>query len=546
MKKRFPIGRDDFREVIEYNCYYVDKTLLIKDFIELGDKVSLITRPRRFGKTLNMTTLREFFDITKDSKRIFEGLAIMDTEYANQLNSLPVIYFSLKDCRGTTKDELRISLINQILNEYYKYVIIFESNIQTTNAKPYYPVFLQEFENLKSGNTSYANLAILLQNLVRIVSVYYQKPVILLIDEYDQPLLSAVEYGYKDELGTFFAIFYGSALKGNEYLGQALLTGIQRVAKESIFSQLNNINVYTVTDKMYASYFGLIESETETLLQYYDLELNGDVKRKYDGYLFGGVEIYNPWSILNYAQRREFENYWINTSTNKLIRDSILYADDRFHKTFNQLLEFGVAEVDAEMTVSFAELKTNATLWGLLICAGYVTVVHRKDAFFSTVRIPNGEVRAEFQKIVADQIHVENRDLSQMLLYLTQNELEAFMEVYKNLVLTCTSFHDAKENAYHMLFLGMCLSLQGVYKITSNIESGYGRSDIIMQSLSPKDRPHIIIEFKQGEDTSQLKEEALQQILEQKYFAVLKGEILCIGLAHDKKKCEMSHTMIKY
>jgi hypothetical protein len=226
------------------------------------------------------------------------------------------------------------------------------------------------------------------------------------------------------------------------------------------------------------------------------------------------------------------------------VRKSIAEAGSRFRKDFYQLIADGTTKVAAELGCSFIELKRPQTLWGLLINAGYLTVLERKDKLFVTVRIPNGEVKSEFQDIIAEMSNIQSSELAEMFEYLLAKDLDNFLAIYRELVLESTSFHDAKENAYHMLFLGMCISLNSIYKITSNIESGHGRSDICMESLSPAERPHIIIEFKQGENLDALKAEALAQIMENKYYAGLNGEILCLGIAHDKKKCELVHETI--
>ncbi|MCL2059959.1 MAG: ATP-binding protein, partial [Oscillospiraceae bacterium] len=496
MKKILPIGIDNFRKIRETDRYYIDKTLFIRDFIEAGDEVSLITRPRRFGKTLNMTMLREFFDITKDSRAIFDGLEIMDTEYASQINSRPVIFFTFKDCKAYSIESLIFKLSTVVLTEYNKYKQLFKSGIDESNVS--YITFNMIFEMLLNRNIDLDFLEIAILTLEQTVYEHYKIKPILLIDEYDQPIMSSFEYGYHDRMGLFFSGFYGAALKGQDCLHLALLTGIQRIAKESIFSQLNNIKVYTVIDKQYSDYFGLTIAETKELLSDYGLDLDESVKQKYDGYLFGNTEIYNPWSLLYYAETGELKNYWINTSTNALIRKSIAEANHLFHKGFDMLIEDGIAKISADLECSFIELNHYDTLWGLLINTGYITVLEQINELFMIVRIPNGEVRSEFMRIIASQANVQSLDLHRMFQYLLEGEMDGFVEVYRELVISCTSYFDAKENAYHMLFQGMCISLNNLYKIKSNIESGVGRSDIVMESLSA-DRPHIIIEFKQGE-----------------------------------------------
>ena len=543
MKKILPIGRDDFRKVRENNkYYYVDKSLMIKDFVELDNEVTLITRPRRFGKTLNMSMIREFFDITKESRNLFKGLAIMDTEYAECINSRPVIYFTLKGCVASDSEKLKSQFIRAIFSEFRKYYEIFGD--LTDRADYYYSQYYRSLEGMNNATLTWNELEGSVYYLMTAVTRFYGIAPVLLIDEYDQPVISSYEHGYRKELGDFFEGFYGLILKGNEFLSQALLTGIQRVAKESIFSKINNIIVYTVLDEAYSPYFGLNRSETEAMLRYYGLELNEEVKNHYDGYLFGGIHMYNPWSILNYAGKKVLSPYWINTSTNYFIKRALTDADLSFTEKFNQLIMNESVNVSIALETSFVELKNNSTLWGLLVNAGYITIVERIETEYMKVRIPNDEVKSEFQKIVAEQANIQNDDLKEMLNYLLHMEMDGFLSIYRKIVLSCTSYFDAKENAYHMLFLGMCITLRGMYKITSNIESGYGRSDITMEALS-ENRFHVIIEFKQGEDTDRLKKEALDQIINNKYYAGLTGQVLLIGIAHNVKHCELEYRVIQ-
>ena len=551
LKKAPPIGNDLFNVVRENGYYYIDKSLMIKDFVEFRDTAALITRPRRFGKTLNITMLREFFDITKDSRAIFNGLAIMDTEYAKLINSRPVIYLSFKDCKADSQESLIFAINTVVLEEYdkhYNAMKITRENPADTNKNNYtydgYYDFILIYNKLKNRELDKNYLSISIKALEKTLAYHYKIKPVVLIDEYDQPILSSYEYGYYNKLTTFFSGFYGAALKGQEHMHQALLTGIQRVVKESVFSQLNNIRLYTVLDEGYSGYFGLTSSEAENLLNYYGLRLDEPVTQKYDGYTIGNNELYNPWSLLNYAGTGKLDNYWINTSTNFLIKKSIDGADDFFHDNFNRLISDGSVRVGADIGSSFIELKNNSTLWGLLINAGYVTVTGRTGEYLMDIRIPNGEVGSEFIKIIAGRANLQDADLRIMFDCLINKDIDGFINIYRQLVVSCTSYFDAKENAYHMLFLGMCITLRHIYKINSNIEAGHGRSDIILESSSPE-RPHIIIEFKQGENIDGLKHTALRQIIENKYNTGLHGDVLCIGIAHDKKRCAAVHELIK-
>lgn len=541
VKKILPIGNDQFRDVRERGAYYVDKTLMIRDFIEYGNIVALITRPRRFGKTINVTMLRDFFDITQDSREIFDGLAIMNTEYGELINSRPVICLTFKDCSGRTPDMLRARFNAVIAKEYEKYAGIFAG--QVDRAGFYERIFFRDLEKLNYNSASFIELSSMVENLMRLIKRFYGKAPLLLLDEYDQPILSSYENGYHDELGDFFSVFYGSVLKGNEDLWMALLTGIQRVAKESIFSKLNNIRVYTVLDERYSEYFGLTENEAKSLLEDYGRELDFKVKKKYDGYHIGNQELYNPWSVLNYADRGILRNYWVNTSTNYLIHEALKNASDHFMKSFEQLIVQEEVETAVSLETSFIEQQSDYSLWGLLVNSGYLTVVEAEDEMMMKLKIPNEEVASEFQKMVAEYTHLDNPDLEKMFKNLMKQELDAFMDIYSEIVLECTSYYDSSENAYHMLFLGMCVSLRGLYRVTSNRENGLGRSDITLEAMRNGD-VHVIVEFKQGEDIEVLKEKALKQILDNKYYAGLTGRVLCIGLAHNKKRCAVAYETI--
>lgn len=394
-RKTLPIGNDDFADVRKSGCYYVDKSLMIKDFLNMNDKVALVARPRRFGKTLNMTMLREFFDITKNSRELFEGLAIMNTEYADQMNSRPVIYLTFKDCKGATADELMFIIKQKLYQEYLRY----EKLLRDKMVKDSFETrdFYEMMDILRNPEANHGQYALSIQLLTQFVKESYGIAPILLIDEYDQPIMSSYEYGYHDQLGPFFSNLYGSAMKGNPSLDQALITGVQRVAKESIFSQFNNPQVYTVIDKEYAPYFGLNETETKMLLHAYGLELDQSVRRMYDGYQMGGIGMYNPWSIINYAKKGRLENYWVKTSANFLVKNALKNADRNFWKIFEQLIEEQEKLVYITLDTSFAERASLYSLWGLLVNAGYLTVTKWVDAETSIVKIPNGEVMSEFQ-----------------------------------------------------------------------------------------------------------------------------------------------------
>lgn len=293
--KKIPIGTKSFSRLVEGNYYFVDKTLMIKEFLDRGTDVTLITRPRRFGKTINMSMMAEFFDITKDSKEIFKGTKIMETPYAAEINQYPTIFISFADAKRD-KETVVSTIRTQIQNQWDKYDFV--------------------FENLKGIDDA-------ISFLMERMEDYYGKEVMVFIDEYDTPFVEAHTGGFYDEVRRGLAGLLHNSLKTSTSLKYAMLTGIQRVAKENIFSDLNNLDVYTVIDNDYSEYFGFSIEETKELLEYYDLELNDEVKEMYDGYKMGDKEIYNPWSILNYARRKVLVPYWVNTSANTMLKQAI-------------------------------------------------------------------------------------------------------------------------------------------------------------------------------------------------------------------------------
>ena len=540
MKKVLPLGEDDFRAIREKGNYYVDKTLLIKDFITSGNKVMLITRPRRFGKTLNMTMLRDFFDITGDSKEIFAGLNIMETKYANHMNSTPVIYLSLKGCTGEKVKDLKRAIAEEVRKEYVR----FEPYLADVNKKD--KRYSNYFKTLEMLEDDKIKDPLLKQSLFYLVKALYTRSdvrPILIIDGYDSPIIETDEK-IREKFTNFYEPFLTSVLKGNPNLGQAVLTGIQYVARESIFSKLNNMVVYTVLDDRYAQHFGFTEAQTVEVLANYDLVLNDDVKAYYNGYLFSDVEIYNPWSILNYAQEKRLRSHWYKTSTSELIFELIDTADDKFHGEFEELIENEKVTVNASLEESFFEYPGTETLWGLLVHEGYLTAISEDyELEILTAIIPNNEIRSEFRMIVSTYTELSSETLQNMTMALAEGNMNGFYQAYEKLVLESMSKQNSKENAYFMLALAMTIYLRDLYDITSDVESGRG-SNIIMKSKDPQ-RPSIIIELKQGKNVEKLKHKALKRIEDNGNYAGLTGKVLCVGVAHNKKKCESAHEMMK-
>ena len=537
--KAIPTGVYDYRELKQENYYYVDKTLMIKDFLERKSKVTLVTRPRRFGKTINMSMMSEFFDITKDSKEIFKGTKIMDTPYASELNQYPTIFISFADAKEN-KETIVKYIKTQLQNEYIRYHFIFNQLNELEQND--YLYILEGLKNKNNGILNDVDNAIVF--LMRCLKKYYGKDVMLFIDEYDTPFIEAKTGNFYQELKGSLATLLRSSLKNSEDLKYAFITGIQRVAKENIFSDLNNLDVYTVCDREYSEYFGFDSDETKKLLEYYGLELNNEVKEMYDGYHIGNQDIYNPWSIMNYAKRKKLISYWVNTSANSMIKTALKQANYTFKNQYDKLIKDGKLDTYVSMQTSFFEEADNSTLWGLFVNAGYLTVTKEIDLLKGKYRIeiPNKEVKQEFIKLTEYQLGLSSGTLDTVTESLAKEDQETFLESYQE-ILMVPSYHDLqKENSYHMMMLGMCLCLNKDYEIISNREVGKGRDDLILKAKDEK-KTSFVLEFKYLKEDKkdlekaldELSNKAIQQIKDNKYDYGLKGKVIYIGLAHHGK-----------
>jgi len=537
--KKIPTGIKSFRKLREENYYFVDKTLMIKDFLERGSEVTLITRPRRFGKTINMSMMSEFFDITKDSKEIFKGTKIMDTPYASELNQYPTIFISFADAKEN-KETIVKFLKNQFQLEYSRYNYIFKDMDEYEEND--YRIINEGIKNNQNGTLQDIEKALIF--LMHRLKKYYGKDVVLFIDEYDTPFIEAKTGNFYQEIKGSLATLLRSSLKNSGDLKYAMLTGIQRVAKENILSDLNNLVVCDVTDQRYASYFGFTNNETQELLEYYGLELNDEVKKMYDGYHIGNQDIYNPWSLLNYADTQKLISSWVNTSANSMIKNALKQADYTFKNQYDKLIKESKLDTYVSMQTSFFEEANNSTLWGLFVNAGYLTVTKEINLLKGKYRIeiPNEEVKQEFIKLTEYQLGLSSGTLDTVTESLVNEDQETFLENYQE-ILMIPSYHDLeKENSYHMMMLGMCLCLNKDYEIISNREVGKGRDDLILKAKDEK-RTSFVLEFKYlKEDKKALKEaldelsnKAIQQIKENKYDYGLKGKVIYIGLAHHGK-----------
>ena len=552
MKKGLAIGESDFKEIIKNDCYYFDKTKEIENLIKDKVKVKLFTRPRRFGKTLNMTTLKYFFSMknAEENKKLFEGLDISKSEYFKYQGQYPVLFLSLKDVKQSTWESSFRDIKDLIDSLYSEYKDVRES-LDLKEQKKFDKIYFDEEE------TEYKKS---LKFLCECIYKHYNKKPILLIDEYDTPLVAANMYEYFDgEARDFFRNFYSTVLKDNEYLEMAVLTGIVRVAKENIFSGLNNLYVYDTFDDAYPSYFGLTQKEVEEALKYYEIDFEIDkVKKWYDGYKFGGLEIYNPWSITYYMKNKKIGPYWVNTSDNLLIYDTLKKGDLEIIEELKQLIERKELVKSLDKGFSFEDLKVSpGYIWSLMVASGYLRVVRKlNDDPFSTdyvVDIPNLEILSFFEKDFIRRFMKDPDYFRELINSLVKGDMYRFEERLKYIFMTSPSHFDFKQEEanYHLFILGMLIQLKREYKVKSNLETGYGRTDVL---VLPYDRNKLgfVFEFKVSKNIEELEtkaEEALKQIDEKNYEMIMQDEKIehyfKIGISFYKKDLAIKYEETK-
>jgi len=538
--KRLAIGIDDFRKIIKEDCYYVDKTKFIEAVLEDASNVKLFTRPRRFGKTLNMSMLKYFFDVreSEENRELFNGLDIEKSKYIDEQGKYPTILISLKSIKYETWEEsleqLK-SLVSNLYNEFeYIRECLNESEIELFNDIWF-----------KKENGEYANS---LKNLTSFLYKYYKKEVILLIDEYDIPLITAHKYGYYNEIINFYKIFLGEALKTNQYLKMGVLTGIIRVIKTGIFSDLNNLKVYSILEKKYSEFFGFTEEEVKKALQYFNIEEElANVKYWYDGYKFGNSELYNPWSIINFLDGRELKNYWVGTSENFLIKNILENSTSRTNEILDKLFNEEEVEEAITGTSDLSILMDSKEVWELLLFSGYLTVKEKLDDDIYSLKLPNMEVKKLFKKEFIN-VHFGISLFRKTMEALKNLNFNDFEKYFQEIMLKSTSNWDtSKEAFYHGLSLGMLSYLDNDYYVTSNFEAGFGRYDVVLEPKNRNDRA-FILEFKVAEAENKLEKlskEAIKQIEEKKYDINLKSreikEITFVGIAFYGKKLKVSY-----
>ncbi|MGO5426229.1 AAA family ATPase [Fusobacterium mortiferum] len=542
------IGVSDFRNIIANNCFYVDKTKFIEELVNDMTAVHLITRPRRFGKTLNLSMLKYFYDIegNTENRKLFDGLYISNSLAMSEQGKYPVIFLSFKDVKADSSLEMMENIAILMKNLYDKFEYIREKLNQSN---------LMEFDEiwLKKDN---ANLRGALLNLCSYLKEYYNQDVILLIDEYDTPMVSAYEHGYYDEIKMFFTTLYGSALKENPALKKAVLTGIMRISKENIFSGLNNVKVNLILEDDFAEYFGITEKEVEKSLIEYGLEERlPEVQKWYNGYIFGGVRVYNPFSITNFLDRKKIMPYWVNTSSNTLINKVLKEASSSIFEELSKLFQRETINKTIDVYSNFNKLKNTEQIWYLLTNAGYLTPVEEIDFGKYSIRIPNEEVHYFFERDFIRNFLGSVDNFDRTLSYLLEGDFDNFTYELENIMLNSVSCFDfnsnSKESHYHVFILGMLLGLRRRYYIHSNREGGRGRYDLVVEPMD-KRKNGLVIEFKVAKEKEELEkasEEALAQIEEKRYYEGLRDRgverIILVGISFYQRDFKLQGKIIK-
>ena len=545
-KKRLPIGISDFKRIIEENYYYVDKTGLISSILKDGANVNLFTRPRRFGKTLNMSMLRYFFDFEnrEENKKLFDNLNVSESEYASEQGKYPVIFVSFKNIEEDEWEDCYFEIKN-LINKLYNDFEFIRKNLNQSE--------LMEFDKiwLKQKEADWKNS---LKILTKYLYDYYgKKKVVVLIDEYDTPIIQSYQAGYYKKAISFFKRFYGEALKDNEYLQFGIMTGILRIAKEGIFSGLNNLKVNTIFSEKYSEFFGLTENEVIRAVKYYELEYElEEVKKWYDGYQFGDSEIYNPWSIINFLSAGQLRPYWIGVSGNKLIDEML---DEGNKEIFDDLGKLFNKEKIYKEINDYSEFTFDTDdIWQLFLYAGYLTIGGEKVDNEYPIRIPNNEILEFFENRFIARFIRKTQKFTNIIKDLKKGKIEEFAKGLQDEILSSLSYFDTdKDEKYYKVFLiGIFIVLGNDYIRLSERESGYGRADLVLEPKN-KENPAYIFEFKVAGNEKEMENyamEGFEQIREKEYDVELKNrgvkEIIHIGLGFYRKKLRMKYEKTSF
>ena len=552
-----PTGVEFYKQMISEGYYYIDKTLLIRDLLAQKSTVTLFTRPRRFGKTLAQSMLRTFFEkeifpdgTIADNSVYFQGKKIMEAgeEYLEHMGKYPVIFISMKSAKQPTYEMAYGNIIEEIWKEFHRHRYVLESDVITEEYKEIYSSVLKK----KADSVTYARAV---QFLSECLSIYHNQKTVILFDEYDVPLENAYFNVFYDQMVSFMRSLFESALKTNESLKLAVVTGCLRISKESIFTGLNNLKVVSVLDDSYAEYFGFTQDEVNTLLEAYGIpQKKNEVKTWYNGYLFGDTEIYNPWSIINYVKDTIYHNtefpkpYWSNTSSNSIIHELVVKADSSTVQEIERLLAGESIKKPVHEDITYGDIyQSKDNLWNFLFFTGYLKAVDRNfqsDMIYLEMKIPNREVRYIYNNTIQEWFHqkTEAMDFSGLYHAILSGDTETAENLLKQQLRESISFMDSAEKFYHGFLLGLLGGLQD-YRKKSNLESGNGRYDIILIPYDEQ-QPAVILELKRAKKFTEMEnlcQEALKQIDEKNYTDALIEEgyphILKYGICFCKKSC---------
>ena len=557
LKRRISIGIENYREMIDRNYYYVDKTLLIKELLDQWTKVFLITRPRRFGKTLGLSMVQTFFEDSRDETgnkidnlHYFTGKKIMDAgeEYTCHAGKYPVIKMSLKSAKQRDFDTAYKCLVDEIAREYRRHAYVLKAETLTENEKQIYTVIME-------GKAEYGQYVTALMTLSEYLERYHGKQAVLLIDEYDVPLENAWFEGFYDEMIKFIRSLFESALKTNDHLAFAVVTGCLRISKESIFTGLNNLKVVSILNKSFGEYFGFLQDEVDEMLDFYEIGYCKEAAKKwYDGYQFGKAEVYNPWSVINYVDdtvsgTTEFPRpYWSNTSSNSIVRELVERADTQVRREIERMIEGGTIEKPIHEDITYGDVyDSQDNLWNFLFFTGYLKKSGERQAgeqSYLTMSIPNAEISYIYKNMILAWFDkkIRKNDMTPLLKTIESGDCEAFAKFLSDQLMDTISFFDYKEDYYHGFLAGILKSF-GNYEVLSNREAGIGRSDLVMKENVFMGRG-IILELKVAKKFGEMEkmcEEALEQIETLQYEHELREEgyqeILKYGICFFKKGC---------
>lgn len=557
-KLPLPIGVSDFKELVD-NYYYVDKTMMIKDFLDTRPKVSLFTRPRRFGKTLAMDMIKTFFEVSEtDTSRYFRNKKIWDCgeEYRREQGEYPVIFVTFKDIKFPTWEQSLEAIRDVVAAEYRRHIYLLESDKCNEYDKKY-------FRSVVEGTVTEVGLTSAFRNLSGMLNTHYGKPAVIIIDEYDTPIQQGYTADYYKQIISFMRNLLSGAFKDNQDLSFGFMTGILRVAKESIFSGLNNLTIHSVLDEKYSEFFGFTADEVKEMTEYYGVaDKYSDICDWYDGYRFGDKEIFNPWSVINYFYNNCFPKaYWQSTGDNSIIRQIVSEADEETADNLRKLMQGQTVSSYVDTSVIYPEIQNNpSTIYSFLLAAGYLKTVKKDDLHdgnsICDIAIPNKEIFYVYEKEILSALSdvISQSTAIAIQQAIMKQDIPKLEEHLQKLLLnTISSFDYAHENFYHGLILGICAIMNNLYRVDSNRESGHGRYDIQLRPFK-KELPGIIIELKVlKEDVAEDRidaeleksaNEALEQIEKKQYVTAMEQEgitrFLKIGVSFYKKHVKLT------